>query len=145
MSRATTSGPVSDEPGLDGVARELGEDRGHRLVEVDLHDRAARDVVGDAGVGHVLRRVGLELLEEDALGGDLAQRLTVGRARHRQRDRAGGAVPRQPDHPHVVAEVLAAELRADPEDCVSLKTSSSSSRSRNPCADRDPDVGRLSR
>jgi hypothetical protein len=26
-----------------------------------------------------------------------------------------------------------------------LKTSSSSSRSRNPCADSDPDVGRLSR
>ena len=31
------------------------------------------------------------------------------------RDRAGRAVARQPDHAHVVAEVLAAELRADPE------------------------------
>ncbi len=46
-------------------------------------------------------------------GGDLRQRLPVGRAGDRDRDRAGRAVPGQPDHPHVVAEVLAAELRAD--------------------------------
>ena len=63
----------------------------------------------------ILRRVGLELLEEHAVGGDLAQRLAVGRARHRERDRARRAVPRQADHAHVVTEVLAAELRADPE------------------------------
>ena len=80
-----------------------------------LHDRAAGDVLGDAGVGHVVRRVGLELLEEDALGGDLAERLPVRRAGDRDRDRARGAVAGQPDHPDVVAEVLAAELRADPE------------------------------
>ena len=47
--------------------------------------------------------------------GDLAERLAVGRARHRERDRARRAVARQPDHAHVVAEVLAAELRADAE------------------------------
>ena len=66
-------------------------------------------------VGQVLRGVGLELLEEHALGGDLAERLAVGRARHRERDRARRAVTRQADHAHVVAEVLAAELRADAE------------------------------
>ena len=57
----------------------------------------------------------LELLEEDAVGGDLAERLAVGRARHRDADRAGGAVAGQADHPDVVAEVLAAELGADAE------------------------------
>ena len=30
------------EPGLDRVLRQLGEDLGHRPVEVDLHDLAAR-------------------------------------------------------------------------------------------------------
>ena len=47
--------------------------------------------------------------------GDLAQGLAVGRARHRDADRARGAVAGQPDDPHVVAEVLAAELGADAE------------------------------
>ena len=78
-----------------------------------MHDVVVEVLVG--GVGQVRRRVGLELLEEHALRGDLAQRLPVGRARHRDRDRARRAVAGQPDHPHVVAEVLAAELRADPE------------------------------
>ena len=61
----------------------------------------------------VLRRVGLQLLEIDAVGGDLAQRLAVGRAGHRDGDGAAGAVAGEADDPHVVAEVLAAELRAD--------------------------------
>ncbi len=46
---------------------------------------------------------------------DPAERLPVGRAGDGEGDRAGSAVPRQPDHPDVVAEVLAAELRADAE------------------------------
>ncbi len=73
------------------------------------------DEVLVGGLGQVLRRVALELLEEDAVGGDLAERLAVGRARHRDADRARGAVAGQADHPHVVAEVLAAELGADAE------------------------------
>ena len=77
-----------------------------------LHDRSsARCVVGD--LGQVLGRVGLELLEEDAVGGDLAERLAVGRARHGDADRARRAVAGQADDAHVVAEVLAAELGAD--------------------------------
>ena len=59
------------------------------------------------------RRIGLQLFEEHAVGGDLALRLTVGRARHGHRHRAAGAVAGQADDAHVVAEVLAAELRAD--------------------------------
>ena len=45
--------------------------------------------------------------------GDLRLDLAVGRARHADADRARRAVARQADHAHVVAEVLAAELRAD--------------------------------
>ena len=55
----------------------------------------------------------LELLEEDAVAGDLAERLAVGAAADRHPDRAARAVARQADDAHVVAEVLAAELRAD--------------------------------
>ena len=78
-----------------------------------MHDVVVEVVVGD--LGQVVRRVGLELLEEHALGGDLRERLTVGRARHRDRDGARRTVAREPDHADVVAEVLAAELRADAE------------------------------
>ena len=56
-----------------------------------------------------------ELLEEHAVRRDLAQRLAIGGARHRDPDRARCAVTRQADHPYVVTEVLAAELRADAE------------------------------
>ena len=66
-------------------------------------------------LGQIFRRIVLELLEEDAVLGDLAERLAVGRARHAEPDRQRGAVPRQPDHAHVVAEIFAAELRADAE------------------------------
>ena len=51
--------------------------------------------------------------DESALGSDLAQRLTVGRTRHGDADRARRTVAREADHPDVVAEVLAAELGAD--------------------------------
>ena len=93
MSRATTIGPVSDRRVFTGCLRQLGADLVHRPGEVDAHDVAAEVVVGD--LGQELGRVGLELLEEHAVGGDLGQRLAVGRARHGERDRAarrrGGA------------------------------------------------------
>ena len=57
----------------------------------------------------------LELLEIDAVLGDLAEHLAVGRAGHAKPDRQRRAVARHADHPHVVAEILAAELRADAE------------------------------
>ena len=115
MSRATTSGPVSESRVFTGCFDSSARISAIGRLRSMSTTRAAGDVLGDAGVGQVVRRVGLELLEEDALGGDLAERLPVGRAGHRDRDRAGGAVPGQPDHADVVAEVLAAELRADPE------------------------------
>jgi len=105
-------GAVQRQPGLHGVLAQLGQDLRHRPAQVDLDDVAALEVLV-GGLGHEVRRLGLELLDEHALGGDLAQALPIGGAGHRDRDRQGRAVPRQPHHPHVVTEVLAAELRAD--------------------------------
>ena len=104
------------QPGLDRVLRQLGADLVHRPVEVDPHDVVALVLEVLVGrLGQEPRRVGLELLEEDALGGDLAERLAVGRAGDGDGDGERGAVAGEPDDADVVAEVLAAELRADAE------------------------------
>ncbi len=66
-------------------------------------------------VGQEPGRVALQLLQEHAVRRDLRLGLSVRRARHRDADRQRRAVPGQADHPDVVAEVLAAELRADAE------------------------------
>ena len=92
---------------------ERRENLRHGPVEVDRDHVAAEPLAVD--VGKVLRGIVLELLEEDAVAGDLAQSLAVGRARDAEADRQRGAVARQPDHPYVVTEILAAELRAHPE------------------------------
>jgi hypothetical protein len=94
------------------MPRQRRQDLLHRLVEVDLHHLAAERLLD---LRQILRRIVLELLEIDAVLGDLAERLAVGRARHAEPDRQRRAVARQPDHAHVVAEILAAELRADAE------------------------------
>ena len=65
--------------------------------------------------GEVPRGVAFELLEKDAVGGDLAEGWRSAEHDTAMADRARRAVARQADHPHVVAEVLAAELRADAE------------------------------
>ena len=85
----------------------------HRPVEIDVDDLAAE--LRRVDLGQIFRRIVLELLEIDAVAGDLAERLAVGRARHAEPDRQRGAVAGKPDHPHVVAEILAAELRAHAE------------------------------
>ena len=104
---------MSDSRVLIGYCDSVREDLLHRPVEVDLHHLAAERFLVD--LGQILRRIVLELLEEHAVAGDLAERLPVGRARHAEPDRQRRAVARQPDHAHVVAEILAAELRADAE------------------------------
>ena len=113
MSRATTSGPVSETRVFTGSRDSSARICGHGPAQVDLDDVVVEVLVGD--LGQVVRGVGLQLLEEDAVGGDLGQRLTVGGAGDGDGDRAGRAVPGQADHADVVAEVLAAELRADAE------------------------------
>ena len=107
-------GPVSDSARLDRMlATAFGEDLAHRPVEIDAHDRPAEFRLVD--LGHVFRRIGLELLEEDAVAGDLAHGLAIGRAGDAEADRQRGAVAGQADDTHVMAEILAAELRADAE------------------------------
>ena len=98
---------------LDRVLAQLIADGIHRLVQVDLDDLVAQLVVGL--LGKETGRVGLELLQEHTLVGDLRPRLPVGGTAHGERNRAGCAVAGQPDHPNVVAEVLAAELGPDAE------------------------------
>jgi hypothetical protein len=66
-------------------------------------------------LGQILCRIVLELLQIDTIPRDLAEHLTVRRARHAEPDRQRRAMTRQADHAHVVAEILAAELRADAE------------------------------
>ena len=100
------------QPGFYRVFRERCENILHRPVKIDLYDLAAERMLDNR---QILRRVVLELLEIDAVLCDLAEHLAVGRAGHAEPDRQRGAVARQPDHPHVVAEILAAELRADAE------------------------------
>ena len=114
MSRATIIGPVSESRVATGWLRELGEDLAHRPAQVDPHHLGRRGRRRSTS-GRYCAGIGLELLEEDALARDLAVGLAVGRARDAEPDRTRRAVARQPDHAHVVREVLAAELRADPD------------------------------
>ena len=101
------------EAGPHRVTRELGPELRHRPAEVEPDDVAPKGRL--VHLGQEAGGIGLELLEVHAVPRDLPQRLPVGRARHRDPHRAGGAVAREPDHPDVVAEVLPAELGADPE------------------------------
>ena len=95
------------------MSAQLGEDLLHRPGEIDAHHRTAEfRFVHD---GQEMGGVVLQLLEEDALAGDLSQRLPVRRAGDPEADRQRGAMPGKPDHAHVVAEIFAAELRADAE------------------------------
>ena len=98
---------------LDRMLRQRGENFAHRLVEVDPDDIAAKLRLVD--IRQVLGRIGLQRLQEDAIPGDLALGLAIGRAGDAEADRQRGAVARQADDAHVMAEILAAELRADAE------------------------------
>ncbi len=99
------------QAGLDRMFGELREDLRHRLGQVDLDDLVGQMLVGH--FGHVFFRVHLELLQENAVLGDLAHRLAVCGTGHADADRQRRAVARQADHADVVAEIFAAELGAD--------------------------------
>ena len=103
--------PRQRQPRRHRVLRQFGQDLPHRPVEVDVDDVPRQLLAGH--VGQVLRRVILELLQEDAVARDPCERLPVRRAGNAEADRTRGAVTQQPDDADVVREVLAAELRAD--------------------------------
>ena len=92
---------------------EFFENALHRPVEVDCHHLAAKRRLVD--FGQEPGRVVLELLDEHAIAGDLAERLAVGRAGNSDADWQRRAMTRQADDAHVVAEILAPELGADAE------------------------------
>lgn len=102
---------------------QLRADLVHRAGQIDrdglvaghgsVGARPGERLVGD--VRKVVRRLGLQLLEEDAVGGDLRDGLTVRGAGDGDGDGQRGAVAGEPDDADVMAEVLAAELRADTE------------------------------
>ena len=94
---------------LDRVFRENRTHFVHALVEVDVHGRGHRGSLGRQEARGIL----LQLFEEDALGRDLGLDVAVGRAAHADGHGARSRMARSADHPHVVHEVLAAELGAD--------------------------------
>ena len=112
MSRPTTMVPVKQQRGGDRMLGQFGQDLLHRLVQVDLD---AMFMLAAVLVGDQAARIAVHLLDEQAVPGDLGLDVAVGRAGNRHADRAGGAVARQADDPHVVGKVLAAELGADAE------------------------------
>mmetsp|Transcript_3863 Transcript_3863/g.10990 ORF Transcript_3863/g.10990 Transcript_3863/m.10990 type:complete len:633 (-) Transcript_3863:269-2167(-) len=99
---------------LDGVLGQQLQQGFHRLVQVDLHHLAPEAGRRPRGLEEPLW-VLLQFLDEDAVVRDLRQHLAVRAAGHPDADRAGGPVPRHPDDADVVHEVLAPELRPDPE------------------------------
>ena len=103
--------PGQGQTGLDRMPGQLCQDFRHRPGEINLHH-----IVGEVLVGHfrhVFFRMHLELLEENAVLGDLAHGLAVRGAGDGKADRQRCAMARQADHAHVVAEVLATKLGAD--------------------------------
>ncbi len=93
------------------MLRQLVENLNHRLVEVDPDHVLGELLLVD--LRHVFRGIGFQLFDEDAVAGDLAERLAVGGAGHADADRQRSAVAGQANDTHVMAEILAAELRAD--------------------------------
>ena len=104
---------MSESRVLIGWRLSWAENFRHGPAQIDLDHVATQRLA--VKVGQILRRIVLELLQEDAVARDLAEGLAIGRAGHAEPDRQRGAVARQPDHPHVVAEILTAELGADAE------------------------------
>mmetsp|Transcript_89174 Transcript_89174/g.277220 ORF Transcript_89174/g.277220 Transcript_89174/m.277220 type:complete len:556 (-) Transcript_89174:395-2062(-) len=85
----------------------------HGVVQVNLDDLSTAVQRTLLHVGQVLGGLPLQLLEEDALLRDPGLGLAVGGAGDADADRAGGAVPGQPDHADVMHEVLSTVLRSD--------------------------------
>ena len=118
MSRATTSGPVSDSRVFTGYLRQLGADLVHRPVQVDPHhvglgrprSRCSSVVSGRNRAGSVSsasrKTPSAVILPSACRSAEQETAIATGQRR---------AVAGQPHDADVVAEVLAAELGADAE------------------------------
>mmetsp|Transcript_61357 Transcript_61357/g.171322 ORF Transcript_61357/g.171322 Transcript_61357/m.171322 type:complete len:421 (-) Transcript_61357:724-1986(-) len=103
------------QPGLDRELREDAADVFHGLVEVDAHRLRGGGGPSRGLADQEASRVLLQLLDEDAVVGDLGQHLPVRTAGDANAHGTGGAVTRHADHPDVVDEIFATELRPDAE------------------------------
>lgn len=102
-------GAFDIESGLNRVFGQFGTHGVHSLVEVDFDRRSQPRSLG----GQETRRILFELFEEDALFGDFCLDVAVGRTAHADPHGARSRMARQADHPHVMYQVFAAELRSD--------------------------------
>ena len=140
MSRATTSGPVSDSRVFTGYLRQLGEDLGHRPVEVDRARRRRRGARRWCRAGTAPGR------SRAARGRRPPAVILPSACRSAEHDTAiatGHEAPCRGSRTTRTSwqKYLPPNCAPMPNDWVSLKTSSSSSRSRKPCAASEP-VGR---
>ena len=93
---------------LDRILRQNLAHLVHPLVQIDVDGRRHGRRLLRKEPGGIL----LQLLQEDAFGGDLRLDVAVGRAAHANGHGARSGMTRRTDHAHVVHEVLAAELSA---------------------------------
>ena len=112
MSRATTIVPVSDSRVFTGYRDKL-----HLLSRPSgrfrsIAHRSRRPTASRSPQAGTCR-VGLQAAPGTHPRGNLRQDLPVGAARHADADWQRGTVPGQPHHTNVMAEIFAAELRAD--------------------------------
>mmetsp|Transcript_98253 Transcript_98253/g.273296 ORF Transcript_98253/g.273296 Transcript_98253/m.273296 type:complete len:417 (+) Transcript_98253:294-1544(+) len=107
-------GACQRQPCLDGVLCQHVQDVLHRLVQVDLHG-VATQAGHRPGLLQEAARVPLQLLDEHTVVGDLCENLAIRTAGDPNADGARGSMPGHPNDPDVMDEVLASELRTDPQ------------------------------
>ena len=93
---------------LDRVFRQNLAHLVHSLVQIDVDGR----LHARSGLGQETGRIFLELLEENAVLGDLGLHVAVGAAAHADAYGTRGRMARHTYHAHVVHEVFTAELGA---------------------------------
>ena len=99
------------QPSLDRILAQSATDSSHWPIEVNTNNWSTQ--LFRADLGQVLRGIPLKLFQEHAFRRDLAENLSIGRAGDAYADRAGSTMSGQSDDPNVMAEIFAAELRAD--------------------------------
>jgi hypothetical protein len=110
---------MGDVPAHDDFAGQL-QTGGHRILaemarmsSMGWFRSMATASSSAPGFGQKACRVGFQLLQENAVGGDFGLDVAVRAAADADADGTGGAMARQAHHANVVAEIFAAELGAD--------------------------------